>query len=56
MEEKIIRLLELFPIEEALVLMDIEPFEVLEILVSGGHVELPPFLDEGDDERVSNEE
>lgn len=46
MEDKITRLLELFSIEEALMLMEIEPQEVIEILVQGGHVELPPFLNE----------
>lgn len=58
MDSKITRLLELFSLEEAIMLMDITPEEVVEILVTGGHVELPPFLDDEiiEDERVSEQE
>ncbi len=54
METKIARLLELFTLDEALLLMDITPEEVLEILLTGGHVELPPFLN--DEENLNDEE
>lgn len=49
METKVARLLELFTLEEAILLMDITPEEVLEILLTGGHVELPPFLQDDDE-------
>lgn len=49
LEIKITEILSLFEISEILEMCDITEEETLEILVKGGHIELPPFI-EGPDE------
>ena len=49
MESKLDMLLELYPdLDDLFDHLDITPFEVLKILISGGHVQLPPYLDYDD--------
>lgn len=44
-------LIELYPdLDELFESLDITPFEVLRILLAGGHVSLPPFLEQDDAE------
>ena len=43
-EQQIRELQELFSIEDILEMCDITEYDVLEILVMGGHIELPPFI------------
>ncbi len=38
-------MLEQWTLEELFEMMDIEPVEVLRILIEGGHVEPPPFME-----------
>lgn len=46
MEEKIDMLMDLYPdLEELFEVLDIEIQEVLTILVRGGHVKLPDFIE-----------
>jgi hypothetical protein len=44
-EEAISSLIDLYPLEELFEVLDITPERVLEILLSGGHVVLPEFLE-----------
>jgi riboflavin biosynthesis pyrimidine reductase len=46
-EEAISSLIDLYPLEELFEVLDITPERVLEILLEGGHVVLPEFLDRG---------
>jgi uncharacterized membrane protein len=50
-EEQILEFLELYSLEEAFEVLDITPEAVLEILISGGHVVLPEFLQREDYEQ-----
>ena len=45
-ESKIEFMLEQWPLEELLEMMDITRSRVLEILLDGGHVVLPPFMED----------
>lgn len=53
--DQIEELLELFPLEELFEHLDITPYQVLKILLDGGHVNIPPYL-ERDDEYRDREE
>ena len=47
MEQKIDMLLEVYPdLEELFEVLDITPQRVLEVLFKGGHVDLPPWLED----------
>jgi len=48
MESKIREMLELYSLDDLFEVLDITPERVLEILLEGGHVELPPFLEMND--------
>lgn len=43
-DEDISMLLDLYPLDDLFDVLDIEPQRVLEILLEGGHVVLPPFM------------
>ena len=45
MEDRISLLVEQWTLEEIFDMMDISPEQVISILIEGGHVELPPFLE-----------
>jgi hypothetical protein len=46
-EQKIDMLLEVYPdLDELFEVLDITPHRVLEVLFKGGHVELPPWLED----------
>ncbi len=47
MLDEIDELLELYELEEMFEVLDITPRRVLEILIAGGYVILPPFLERG---------
>lgn len=49
-DEVIKEMLSLFSLEDLLDQMDITQEQVLYILLSGGHVSPPPFLEKGDDD------
>jgi len=53
-EETIKEFLDLYPdLEEAFEALDITPYEVIEVLLKHGYVELPPFLErEHEDEEA----
>ena len=53
--ERIVMLLELYSLEEALEVCEVEPQEALEILHRLGYLKLPPFLEDVDDGRTSEE-
>ena len=44
-EERIVMLLELYSVEEALEVLDVTPEECIEILLRGGHCKLPDYLE-----------
>lgn len=45
MEQRIKMLLELYPLDDLFDILDIEVEEVISILVKGGHVKLPEFIE-----------
>ncbi len=45
LEDKLNFMIEQWSLDELFEMMDITPQQVLEILVEGGHVELPPFME-----------
>ena len=49
MGDPIRELLELYTIEEALEVLEVTPYEVIEMLLRHGYAELPPFLQRDDD-------
>lgn len=46
LEQRLLHLLDIFTIEEILEMCDITEYDVLEILYMGGHIDLPPFIEE----------
>lgn len=50
-------LLELYPdLEELFEVLDITPQRVLEVLLRGGHVDLPPFMEDEEAPQVEDDE
>jgi hypothetical protein len=45
LEDKIKMLLDIYPLDELFDILDIEIEDVIEILVKGGHVQLPEFIE-----------
>jgi len=55
MLDKVTLLLDVLDLEECFEMLDITPYEVITILLNQGLVELPPFLEEFQDDRASEE-
>jgi hypothetical protein len=55
-EQKIDMLLEVYPdLEELFEVLDITPQRVLEVLFKGGHVSLPPFLEDEEEPELEED-
>ena len=54
LEAKIRFMLEQWSLDELFEMMDITPERVMEILLEGGHIVLPPFMDDFDVEETSD--
>lgn len=52
-EQQLLWLLDNFELEDLFEHLDIEPIQVLEILIYGGYVELPPYLENEDGQEQS---
>lgn len=49
-DDQVQELLELYSLEEALDVIGVTPAEAINILLSNGYAELPPFLQETDED------
>lgn len=57
MEQKIDMLLDLYPdLDELFEVLDITPYRVVEILLKGGHVDLPPYMEDEEVPQVEDDE
>lgn len=56
MIDKVALLLDTVDVEEAFEILDITPYEVINILLRGGLVVLPPFLEDYDGTEQEQEE
>lgn len=55
MDDQIKEFLELYPeLEEAFEALDITPYEVIEVLLRHGYIELPPFLERDNEDTEDN--